>query len=262
MKFHRINALLIRHLYLYQRSVPRLMDIFFWPVMEILLWGFLSLYLQQLHVTGLNVVTLLLGALIFWNLLNQSQHSTSIAFLEELWERNLLNIFVTPITTTEFLCSTLLLGIIRIFLIGIVMGIISFVFYHLNFFLFGMAIIPFVLNLLLFGWALGLFTIGLILRWGTSAQILAFGITFLIQPFSAVFYPVSALPEAFRWIAYILPPSYIFEGMRQILAGGTVSNFNLIMSFTLNGVYIGAMIWFYLFMFSRAKKNGSLMKLD
>jgi len=238
------------------------MDIFFWPVMEIFLWGFLSLYLQQFNITGINVLTVLLGALIFWNLLNQSQHSTSIAFLEEIWERNLLNIFVSPITVAEFLISTLLLGIVRIFLIGIVMSLLVFVLYHLNFLMFGFSIIPFVLNLLLFGWALGLFTIGLILRWGTSAQILAFGITFLIQPFSAVFYPVSALPEVIRWIAYILPPSYIFEGMREVLKNGALPLHLLTVGFIVNIIYILLSLWFFWFMFCKAKQNGKLMKLD
>lgn len=262
MKLYRINALLIRHLYLYQRSVPRLMDIFFWPILELFLWGFLGLYLQQLNITGMNIVTIFLGALIFWNFLNQAQHSTFITFLEEIWERNLLNIFVSPLTTAEFLASTLFLSIIRIILIGIVMSFLAFVCYHLNFFSFGFYIIPFAVNLLLFGWALGLFTIGLILQWGTSAQNLAFGIVFLIQPFSAVFYPVSVLPETIRWIAYLLPPSYIFEGMREVIHTGALPLELLTTGFLINIAYIVFALWFFFFMFNKAKQSGKLMKLD
>src|SRR3989344_70377 len=109
MKLHRINALLIRHLYLYQRSVPRLMDIFFWPIIELLLWGFLSLYLEEMSFGGLNVVTVLLGAIIFWDLMSQSQRAISTTFLEEVWERNLLNIFVSPLKISEFLISSVLI---------------------------------------------------------------------------------------------------------------------------------------------------------
>ena len=94
MKLHRINALLIRHLYLFKRSVPRLMDIFFWPVMELLLWGFISVYISKLNIAGFNAVTVLLGAVIFWDLMSQSQRAVSVAFLEDVWERNFLNIFV------------------------------------------------------------------------------------------------------------------------------------------------------------------------
>ena len=98
MKWHRIEALFIRHMYLYKRSVPRIMDIFYWPVMELLLWGFISLYLDKLNIGGFNAITVLLGAIIFWDLLNQSQRAVSIAFLEDVWERNLLNIFISPVT--------------------------------------------------------------------------------------------------------------------------------------------------------------------
>src|SRR3989338_4388461 len=120
LKLYRINALVIRHLYLYKRSMPRLMDIFFWPVMELLLWGFISIYLAKSNFAGTNVVTVLLGAVIFWDLLSQSQRAVSIAFLEDVWERNFLNIFVTPISLLEFVASTVVLGLVRVFLVVIV----------------------------------------------------------------------------------------------------------------------------------------------
>ncbi|MBI3459207.1 ABC transporter permease, partial [Candidatus Azambacteria bacterium] len=117
MKLHRINALLIRHVYLYKRSLPRLMDVFFWPPMDLFLWGFLSIYLEKLNIKDLNLVTFLLGAIIFWTFLQQSQVAVSVAFLEEVWEKNFLNIFITPLTLLEFLVSNLLLGLIRIILV-------------------------------------------------------------------------------------------------------------------------------------------------
>src|SRR3989344_4719344 len=137
MKTHRIIALIIRHLYLYQRSVPRLMDIFFWPVMELLVWGFLSLYLQKNNLAGFNVVTILLGAIIFWDLLSQSQRAVSTAFLEDVWEKNFLNIFITPLKVSEFLASTVVLGLVRILLVGIVMSVLAFLLYHFSILFFG-----------------------------------------------------------------------------------------------------------------------------
>ncbi|MDO8564954.1 MAG: ABC transporter permease, partial [bacterium] len=175
MRWHRIKALLYRHLYLYKRSVPRIMDLFYWPVMEVLVWGFLSLYIDKLNIEGFNAVTFLLGAIIFWDLLNQSQKAISIAFLEEIWEKNLLNIFVTPLRVSEFIGATALLGFVRLLLVAFVLFVLALLFYHFNLFMFGFALIPLALNLFFFGWTLGLFTTAIILRYGSSAQLLAWG---------------------------------------------------------------------------------------
>ncbi len=262
MKFHRIKALLIRHLYLYKRSLPRLMDIFYWPIVDLLVWGFFSVYLEKQNLGGINAVSVLLGALIFWDFLNQSQKAISVAFLEDVWERNLLNIFVTPLRPSEFLAATVILGFVRILLISIVLGLLAFLFYSFNIFTFGFFLIPLIANLLLFGWALGLFTTGIILRYGTQAQILAFGFIFIIQPFSAVFYPVSALPGALQTVAKLLPTTYVFEGMRKIIAGGGLPLNDMLISFGLNLVYLALVIWFFYVMFRRAKERGLLLKLD
>lgn len=262
MKFYRINALLIRHLYLYKRSFPRIMDIVYWPVMELLVWGFLSLYIEKLHIGGFNAVTVLLGAVIFWDFLNQSQKSVSIAFLEEIWEKNLINIFVTPLRISEFFVSTLLVGLVRLFLVGIILTLLSFALYRFNLFALGFALIPFVLNLFLFGWALGLFANAIILRFGTSAQILAWGFLVMVQPFSAVFYPVSALPAILQPISYLLPSTYVFEGMREVIATGSFSAAHLWGAMGVNAVYLLFMIWFFLKMFAYVKREGKLLKLE
>ncbi len=262
MRWHRIKALLIRHLYLYKRSFPRLMDIFYWPIMELLLWGFLSLYLNKINITGFNAVTIILGAIIFWDLLSQGQRVVSIAFLEEVWERNLINLFVTPLKIREFVASTVLLGLIRIVIVGVVMGGLAFIFYHFNIFVFGFYLIPFIASLLIFGLTLGLFTTGVIMRYGTSAQVLAFGAILLIQPFSAVFYPVSVLPKFLQYVAYIIPSTHVFEGMRQVIMSGVFPTVSLIISFALNILYLILAIWYFNRMFARVKERGLLLKVD
>jgi len=262
MKWHRINALLIRHMYLYKRSVPRLMDIFYWPIMDLLLWGFLSKYLEKVNSTGVNIISVLLGAIIFWELLNQSQRAVSLAFLEDIWEKNLLNIFVTPLRISEFLASTVLIGLVRVIMIIGVMSVLGLLFYHYSLFALGLSLIPFVANLLLFGWALGLFTTAIILRYGTSAQVLAFGFIFLIQPFSAVFYPVSALPHAVQWVSYLLPSTYVFEGMRTVLATGAIPYAYLGYAFLANIIYMVIILFFFYKMFGWVKRKGLLLKLD
>lgn len=262
MKFHRIKALLIRNLYLYQRSFPRLMDIFYWPVMELLVWGFLSVYLEKMNLGTVNVVSMLLGAIILWDLLARSQQAVSVSFLEEVWEKNLLNIFVTPLKIGEFLASTVFIGLVRIILVGIVAAVLAFVLYRFNFFQFGFYLIPFIFNLFFFGWILGIFTTAIILRYGTSAQVLAFGFIFLIQPFSAVFYPVSALPEWIRWLSYVLPSTHVFEGMRSVIATGTLPLTDFWFALALNILYLIITLWFFFKMFALVKDRGLLMKLD
>lgn len=263
MKWHRIKALLIRHLYLYQRSIPRLMDVFFWPTMTLLLWGFISKYLEQSNFSGsVNIVTVLLGAVILWEILNEGQHSLSVTFLEDIWERNLLNIFVTPLKISEFLASTALLGIIRVVVISIIMGIIAFFTYTFNLFSLGFYLIPFAFNLILFGWILGLIITAVILRLGTSAQVLAFGIMFLIQPFTAVFYPVSVLPQFVQHISYALPSTYVFEGMRAVIDTGIFPVSYFFTGLVLNIAYLVLSLWFFYKMFARIKKKGLLAKVD
>lgn len=262
MKLHRINGLLIRHLYLYRRSFPRIMDLLYWPVMDILLWGFISLYLEKLHLFTFNAVTILLGAMIFWDLLSHAQRAISIAFLEETWERNLLNIFVTPLSVAEFLVSTFLLSLIRIVLVGAIMALLSFFLYRFNILQFGVWFIPLVANLLVFGWTLGLFTIGLILRYGTSAQILAFGFILLIQPFTAVFYPVSALPAVLQPLAYLFPSTYVFEGMREVARTGALSFTSVVWSALSNIIWTILVLVYFNACFANAKKRAALMRLD
>lgn len=263
MKLHRIKALLIRYLYLNKRSLPRLMDIFYWPVLELLLWGFLSFYLNKLNMGNLNMVTVLLGAIILWDLLSQSQRAVAVSFLEEIWEKNLLNLFVTPLRLSEFLVSTVLIGIFRITLVGLVMGSLGLLFYNFNIVnQFGFYLIIFLLNLLFFGWSMGLLIIGVILRFGTSAQIIAFGFMALIQPFSAVFYPVSALPENLRYIAYTMPSTYVFEGMRAVIAGSSFPWSQLGLALLTNAIYLALTCWFFYRMFARVKEKGTIMRLN
>lgn len=262
MKWHRIKGLLIRHLYIYPRSIPRLMNMFFWPILDLLVWGFLSVYLGKLNLANVNIASVLLGAVIFWEFLSRSQGAVSIAFLEDVWERNILNVFVTPVRISEFLASTMLLGFSRIVLSGGAMTILAYLLYHFNIFQFGIYTIPFLINLLFFGWILGIFTTAIILRFGSSAQVLAFGLIFLIQPFSAVFYPVSALPTFLQPFSYMFPSTYVFEGMRTVISKGSLPLTDLAYSFILNLIYLVIVVTLFYKVFAKVKVQGKLLKLD
>ena len=262
MKWHRINALLMRQIYLNKKSFPRLMDLLFWPMMTLFLWGFITIFLAKTSSGGLNIVTVLLGAVLLWEILQEGQHSVSIAFLEDVWQKNLLNIFVTPLTLGEYIASTVLFGFIRLLIAGTVMVLAAFIFYSFNIFTLGFYLIPFALNLLVFGWILGILAIGIILRYGSAANSFAWGMIFILQPFTAVFYPLSTLPKAMQYVAVLLPSTHVFEGMRHVIATGTIPTANLIFAFALNIIYFILVMVFFHKMFSRIKEKGLLLKLD
>ncbi|MEI8338009.1 MAG: ABC transporter permease [bacterium] len=262
MNFGRIKALVIRHLYLYKRSVPRLMDIFFWPVVDILTWGFLTVYLQKVSLNGLNLASILLGAIIFWLIIQMFQQAASVTFLEDVWEKNFLNIFVAPVKVSEFLTATAILALIRIILVMAVVSIVSISLYQYSIFSVGIYFVPFIAILMIFAFSIALFNMAVILRYGTSAQTLAFGLIFIFQPFSAVFYPVSALPAIVHPISYLLPSTYVFEGMRQLVNFGTVSINDIYYGLILSLCYVVLMIIFFARMFARVRVQGRLLKMD
>ena len=262
MNLRRINALLLRYLLLYRQSWTRIMEIFFWPVMDLLVWGFLTAYLLKIGSNNVPaLITFLIGSMIFWDLLYRAQQSVTISFLEDVWARNLLNIFVAPVTISEFLAATFALGVIKVLVNGLVLALLAWLLYAFNIFQLGFTLIPFVLSLMLMGWAMGMVTVALIMRWGHAAEALAWGIPFLVQPLSAVFYPVSVLPVWLQPIAWALPSTYVFEGMRQVLATGNVPWHMFWWSLGLNVVYLIAAAIFFRYMFGVVRTKGLLAKL-
>lgn len=215
----RIFALLLRQLYLYRRSMIRMLEIIYWPVMDLLVWGFLSLYVGRLRGGGALAVAFLLGGLILWDIFFRAQQAISVSFLEDIWTRNLINVFVSPISTLEFILAMLLLGVMKVIVTGLLLSALALTLYTFNIFQYGLPLIPFVLNLLLSAWGIGVITTAMILRFGQGAETLAWAIPFLFQPFSAVFYPVAVLPAALRPLALALPTTHAFEGMRTVLSG-------------------------------------------
>jgi ABC-2 type transport system permease protein len=215
----RILALLLRQVYLYRRSLIRSLEIVYWPIMELLVWGFVSVYVGRLQGAGALAVAFLLGGMILWDIFYRVQQAISVSFLEDIWTRNLPNVFVTPISTAEYLYATMLLGVMKVTVTGLLLSFLAITLYAFNIFQYGLALVPFVANLLLSAWGMGIITTALILRFGQGAEVLAWAVAFLFQPFSAVFYPVTVLPAALRPFAWALPTTHAFEGMRAVLAG-------------------------------------------
>lgn len=261
MKLYRINALIVRHLYLYRRSLARVMEIFYWPFLDLVIWGFITMYLMQFKGELHGAVTWFLGALILWDVLFRAQQGITISFLEEIWARNLLNLFGSPLKPSEFLAATMALSVFKVAAVAVVMVVAALLFFDYNVFKIGLFLVPFVLSLLVAGWVIGVLTTSLILRFGQEVEVLAWGLVFLFQPISCVFYPMDVLPGWLQAIAWMNPAAHVFEGMRGVLLEGTLPLAHLAWSFGLNLVYLALMIWFFHYMFGVCKERGLLVRV-
>lgn len=260
MNWQRIGALLQRHYYVNKRNVARLADIVFWPMADLALFGFISVYLVRSSGAVPAFVAFFIGALILWDTLFRANNGVTVGFLEEIWTKNLLNLFASPLTPREFVASLVLVSLLRVLAGGVVLVAAALVFYGFNIFTLGLPLVAFYINLLLMGWSLGLVVVALILRFGTSAEIFAWALIFLFQPFSAVFYPVSVLPRVFQEIARFVPSSHVFEGMRQVIGQGTFSVVELIWALGLNLVYALAALAIFAAVFRKALASGRLVR--
>lgn len=259
----RIYAIFLRYLYLHKRSLPRSLELIFWPVMELFVWGFLTLYLRSM-MTGQNsnIVLFLINAMIFWDILYRSQQSVSISVMEEIWHHNLLNILISPLRLWEWMCAAFLYGLLKSGLITIILSTIALVFYHfdlidrLGFYLF-----PLAANLLLFGWVVGIYTSAVLLWWGYAGEALIWGIPFLLQPLSAIFYPLSVLPAPVQAVSRCLPSTYVFEGMRQVLAGQAPGPEMFLIPLALNFALFGLAALFFRWIYGKALVSGRLVRI-
>lgn len=257
----RVGALVLRHYYLYRSSWTRVVELVYWPTMELLLWGFLTLYLQRAGSSLPNVVALFLGALILWDVLFRAQIGVSLAFLEEIWSRNLANLFVSPLTPLEFMIGQIILGLLRTLVTAGFMAFLAAALYQYNLFALGLPLLAFFINLLIMGWAIGLLVSALILRFGQGAESLAWAVIFLFQPVSAIFYPVSTLPTWLQPVAWATPAAHVFEGMRIVLLEQRFDQRLFWSAIGLNAVYLGVGIAVFLWMFQIARRRGLLLQV-
>lgn len=256
-----VQALVLRNLYLYTRTPIRLVELVFWPLVDLLVWGYLTVFLQK-H-TGDSFpyqITFLIGAVILWDILFRAQQGVALYFLEDVWSRNLLNVFSAPVTNADYLVSTYIVGLMRAAVTSLLLSLVAILLYSFNLFQLHWALLPFVFNLLVFGWSLGMISTALIVRWGPAAETLAWAVPFFIQPFAAVYYPVESLPPAIRWVSELIPCSHVFEGMRDALQSGTVSWTSLGLSTGLNMLYLALAGMLFVRVMKTAREKGLLTK--
>ena len=261
MKFHRIYALSLRHIYLIKGSLPRILDLIYWPTIQIVLWGFISKFFT-LHSEFYNhTVGIILSSAILYDFLFRSSISFNMLFLEEIWSRNFTNLFVAPLKISEIIAALTVTALIRT-LIGIVPAILlAAPFFGVSIFNLGPSLILLFLSLYLFGITLGLLVTSGLLRYGPAFENIAWSSLFLLAPLGCVYYPLSILPDWLQVIAKILPLVYIFEEVRSILLNNVVNYSNIIIALKLNLVYFSLAVLVFYLAFYGARKKGTLVNI-
>ena len=260
MKVHRVAAIVTRHLYLYRRSPFRVFELLYWPFLELVVWGFVSIWIQTIAGAAGNFIAFFLGGFILWDLMFRAQQGLSMAYLEEVWSRNLMNLFVSPLTVTEFLVASGAVSLAKLTLSTVIMAILASALYGFQLLSLGASLVPFVGILVLFGWALGVATMGLVMRFGQGAESLVWVVAFIIQPVACVFYPLSTLPAWLQPVALATPLVHVFEGMRAVIAGGGVPWGALATGAALDGLYVVAAIAFFHHTFAIVRDRGLLAR--
>jgi ABC-2 type transport system permease protein len=219
MSWLRIRSIAIRHAYVLRRSPHRMYDITIWPLVDVLLFGSLGVFLSETESGDAAAFGYLLAGIVLWHVVYQSQIALSTGFIEETLSRNLLNLMVTPLKEIEYAAGVALFGIAKVCLgVGLV-ALGALVFFAFDVSDVGIGFIPIAAVLLSVGWAIALFVIALVLRFGSGAEALAWGILFLVMPLSGVFYPVTALPGIVQPLARLLPTTHAFAAARSLLDG-------------------------------------------
>ena len=261
MSLTRIYGLFLRHFYLITRSFPRILDLVYWPTIQITLWGFISNFFANHTTYYNNAVGVILTCAILYDFLFRTSIGFNMLFLEEIWSRNFTNLFISPMKISEILTSLVITALIRS-LIGLVPAIL------LTSPLFGISILDLgiflfflFLSLYMFGITLGILVSSGLLRFGPSFENIAWSTMFLLAPFGCIYYPIDTLPEIFQKIAYALPLVYIFEEARNILINQTVNIENIYYAFIWTGIYFIISITLFYYSFNAAKKKGTLINM-
>ena len=261
MKFHRMYALSLRHIYLIKGSLPRILDLIYWPTIQIVLWGFISKFFT-LHTDLYNhTVGIILSSAILYDFLFRSSISFNMLFLEEIWSRNFTNLFVAPLKVSEIITALTATALLRT-LIGIIPAILlATPFFGVSIFTLGPSLILLFLSLYLFGITLGLLVTSGLLRYGPAFENIAWASLFLLAPLGCVYYPLSILPDWLQVVAKILPLVYIFEEVRSILLDNVVDYSNIITALKLNLIYFASAVSIFYLAFYGARKKGTLINV-
>ena len=260
MRLRPVAAILLRQLYLIRGSPVRSLPMFAWVAIDIVVWGFITRYLNSMAAGRFNYVPSLLGAVLMWDFFTRIMQGVSTAFLEDVWSRNFLNLFATPLTIAEYLLGLVITSMATSTVGLVVMLVLATAVFGLSFLSLGGLLVPFLLILFAFGIALGILASALVLRLGPASEWLVWPMPALLSPFVGVFYPLATLPSWMQGVGHLLPPSYVFEGMRAVLAGQPFPAANLAVGAAIAVLDIMLAGYFFAWVFGYALRTGLLAR--
>lgn len=260
MRLRPVAGIVLRQLYLFRSSPVRLLPTFAWVAIDIVIWGFLSRYLNGIPGSHLNFVPNLLGAVLFWDFFTRIMQGVTTSFFEDVWSRNFLNLFATPLSISEYVTGLVLTSVLTSLIGLIAMLVLATLVFGLSFVSMGLMLIPFVFVLFLFGIALGITASAMVLRLGPASEWLVWPMPALISPFVGVYYPISTLPPWMRAIGHVFPPSYVFEGMRALVNGDMFSPATLLSGASLALVELVFAAYFFSRVFRYTVRTGLLAR--
>ena len=261
MSYNRILGLFLRHFYLIKSSFPRILDLIYWPTIQIILWGFISKFFTIYSDYYNNTVGVILSCAILYDFLFRSSISFNMLFLEEIWSRNFTNLFIAPLRISEIIISLVLTALLRT-LIGLVPAIlITSPLFGISILDLGAPLFLLFFSLYAFGITLGLFVSAGLLRYGPAFENIAWSSLFLLAPLGCIYYPIEILPEFFQIVAKFLPLVYIFEEARSILVNNVVDYSNIKSAIYLNIFYLCLGISLFYYSFSKARDKGTLINI-
>jgi ABC-2 type transport system permease protein len=256
----RAAAMMLRYWYLLRSSWPRLLDLVYWPTVQMITWGFLQYYITQNAGFFARAAGTFIGAVLLWDILFRGQLGFSISFMEEMWARNIGNLMMSPLRPLEFISALMVMSVVRLSIGAVPVSLLAIVFFGFNLYSLGFALVAFFINLMLTGWAVGIFVSGLVLRNGLGAENFAWSIMFLFMPLTCVYYPVTTLPGWLQPVAWMLPPTYVFEGMRALLIQHEFRGDLMLDALGLNAIFFAAGVLAFIKLLQSARKHGSLIQ--
>ena len=250
-----------RYWYLLSASWPRILDLVYWPTVQMLMWGFLQMYVAQNAGFFARAGGVFIGSVLLWDILFRGQLGFSISFLEEMYAKNLANLMMSPLRPIEFIASLMIMSVVRLSIGMIPVSLLAIAFFGFNLWGLGLALAAFFANLILTSWSVGIFVAGLLLRNGLGAESLAWTIMFLFLPLTCVYYPVAVLPHWLQYVAWALPPTYVFEGMRTLLIHHVFRADLMLQALGFNVILFTAASGAFLMLLHSARENGSLLQV-
>jgi len=257
----RIGALVRRHWYVTLASGPRVAELIFWPLVSMLMWGFLQTYLAKTTSFAAHAAGLFVGGILLWDILVRSQLGFAVAFLEEIWSRNLGHLMMSPLRPLELVAALVSVSLLKLTVAMVPVAALAYLFFGFNLLSLGLAFAAFFANLVFFSWALGLISTGAVLRWGMGAESVAWLIVFLLLPLSCVFYPVATLPGWLQPVALALPSTHVFEGLRALVMTQSFHSDDMLRAFMLNALYTCVAYVLFRHLLDSARRNGTLVQI-